>query len=223
MLQAVIFDLDGTIIDSEPLHTEAVLRILQERGIVLDPWELDRYIGISSSVMWSEMRIRFGLRESVEALGALQHRRNIEMLEDAGSILIPGVMELLRDIRGQRLSMAIASSSTKDYIEAVVERYSMARYFDRLVSGEEVPRGKPSPDVFLRAAVLLQVAPESCVVIEDSDNGLAAAREAGIRSVGFRNPRSGRQSLALADRIVDDIRDITVDLLRNLADSSSSA
>lgn len=223
MLRAVIFDLDGTIIDSEPLHTEAVIRILRERGIVLDPRDLDTFIGISSSVMWSEMRERFGLRESIEALGTLQHSRNIEMLVDSGSILIPGIMDLLRDIRGQDLATAIASSSTKDYIEAVVQRYSLAGYFDCLVSGEEVPRGKPKPDIFLRAAELLKVEPDSCVVIEDSDNGLTAAREAGIRSVGFRNPNSGRQTLSLADRVVDDIREITLDLLRNLADSETSA
>ncbi len=223
MLRAVIFDLDGTIIDSEPLHTEAVLRILYERGSVLDSRELDTYIGISSSVMWSEMRDRFGLQESVEALGTLQHSRNIEMLDDSGSILIPGIMNLLRNIRGQDLATAIASSSTKEYIEAVVERYFLAGYFDCLVSGEEVPRGKPKPDIFLRTAELLKVEPDSCVVIEDSDNGLTAAREAGIRSVGFRNPNSGRQTLSLADRVVDDIREITLDLLRNLADSKTSA
>lgn len=223
MLDAVIFDLDGTIIDSEPMHTQAVLRILRERNIDLEPRELDGYIGISSSVMWSEMRTRFGLEESIEALGILQHRSNIEMLEGSGSILIPGIMELLRDIKGQGLSTAIASSSTKEYIEAVVERYSLARYFDCLVSGEEVPRGKPSPDIFLRAAELLRVEPESCVVIEDSDNGLTASRKAGIRSVGFRNPNSGRQALSLADLVVEDIREITLDLLRNLADSKASA
>ena len=223
MLHAIIFDLDGTIIDSEPLHTEAVLRILQERGIRLDPKELNAYIGISSSVMWSEMKNRFSLEESIEELRAVQNRRNMEMLNKTRSIMVPGVLDLLKDIKKQKLSTAIASSSSKKDLDAVVEKYSLARYFDYLVSGEEVPRGKPSPDVFLRAAELLQVEPESCIIIEDSDNGLAAARAAGIPSIGFRNPNSGCQSLSLADRIVNNIGEVTVNLLRGLAESRAPA
>ncbi|NLJ45991.1 MAG: HAD-IA family hydrolase, partial [Treponema sp.] len=99
------------------------------------------------------------------------------------------------------------------------DEYSLERYVDCIVSGEEVARGKPNPDVFLRAAELLGVEPEACVVIEDSDNGLAAARAAGIRSIGYRNPNSGRQSLATADRIVEDIRAISLSMLEQLVDS----
>ena len=223
MLKAVLFDLDGTIIDSEPLHTEAVLRILRDRAVVLGSSDLDRFIGISSSVMWEEMRERFGFTESVETLKTLQHRVNVEMLEVSESILIPGVLPLLHDIRAMGIRSAVASSSTREYIETVLAKYELDTLFDIIVSGEEVPRGKPRPDVFLRAAELLGVEPESCVVIEDSDNGLTAAREAGIRSIGFRNPNSGRQSLSLADRIVDDIREISVALLESLVDSESAA
>lgn len=223
MLKAVLFDLDGTIIDSEPLHTEAVLRMLRERDVELGPSDLERFIGISSSVMWREIRERFRLTESVETLKTLQHRANVEMLESSESILIPGVLSLLKDLRVSGIRAAVASSSTRDYIETVLVRYGIAVFFDAFVSGEEVPRGKPRPDVFLRAAELLGVEPESCVVIEDSDNGLTAAREAGIRSIGFRNPNSGRQTLSFADRIVDDIREISVALLQRLVDSESAA
>ena len=219
MLKAVLFDLDGTIIDSEPLHTEAVLRLLRDRSVDLKASDLDRFIGISSSVMWREMRERFGFAESVEALKELQHRANVEMLEDSESILIPGVLPLLRDLRDRGIRTAVASSSTREYIETVLSKYELDSLFDVVVSGEEVPRGKPRPDVFLRAAELLGVEPGSCVVIEDSDNGLTAAREAGIRSIGFRNPNSGRQALSLADRIVDDIREVSVALLQRLVDS----
>ena len=218
MLKAVLFDLDGTLVDSEPLHTEAVLRLLRDRSVDLKASDLDRFIGISSSVMWGEMRERFGFAEPVESLKSLQHRANVEMLEDSESILIPGVLPLLRDLRDRGIRSAVASSSTRDYIETVLSKYELDSLFDVVVSGEEVPRGKPRPDVFLRAAELLGVEPGSCVVIEDSDNGLTAAREAGIRSIGFRNPNSGRQALSLADRIVDDIREVSVALLQRLVD-----
>lgn len=219
MLQAVLFDLDGTIIDSEPLHTEAVLRILRDRSIDLKPSDLEKFIGISSSIMWEEMQKSFGFLESVESLKALQHRMNLEMLLESGSILIPGILELLGELKTAGIRTAIASSSSRAYIEAVVDEYSLERYVDCIVSGEEVARGKPNPDVFLRAAELLGVEPEACVVIEDSDNGLAAARAAGIRSIGYRNPNSGRQSLATADRIVEDIRAISLSMLEQLIDS----
>lgn len=222
MLKAVLFDLDGTIIDSEPLHTAVVLRILRDRSIRLEPSDLDRYIGISSSVMWREIREVYGFPESVDELKSLQYELNVGMLEESGSILIPGVLDLLQELRSQGIRTAVASSSARDYIETALARYELAAYFDAVVSGEEVPRGKPRPDVFLRAAELLGAEPGSCVVLEDSDNGLTAAREAGIRSVGFRNPNSGMQNLSFADRIVDDIREISVFFLRNLVDSGSS-
>ncbi len=222
MLKAVLFDLDGTIIDSEPMHTAAVVKILEDRSVRPDPSDLDRYIGISSTVMWRDMRDAHGFSESVDELKALQLNLNIEMLGKAGSILVPGVLELLRDLRAQGIRTAVASSSARDYIETVLARYGIAVFFDTVVSGEEVPRGKPRPDVFLRAAELLGVEPKSCVVLEDSDNGLTAAREAGIRAVGFRNPNSGRQTLSLADRVVDDMRHVSVGLLRSLVDSESA-
>jgi HAD superfamily hydrolase (TIGR01509 family) len=200
-----------------------VLRILRDRGVILEPSDLDRFIGISSSVMWEEMRERFGLVESVKTLKNLQNRANVEMLECSESILIPGVLPLLRDLRTLGIRTAVASSSTRKYIEMVLAKYELERLFDIIVSGEEVPRGKPRPDVFLKAAELLGVEPGSCVVIEDSDNGLTAAREAEIRSIGFRNPNSGRQTLSLADRIVDDIREVSIVLLKSLVDSESAA
>ncbi|HSV56565.1 MAG TPA: HAD-IA family hydrolase, partial [Magnetospirillaceae bacterium] len=144
-------------------------------------------------------------------------KMNIEMLEKGGCILVPGIAELLRKLRRRKIRAAIASSSTREYILAALAAHGLESWFDQVVSSEEVPRGKPRPDVFLRAAEVLGVRPEDCVIIEDSDNGLAAAREAGIRSIGFRNPNSGCQSLALADRIVDSVREIRMGMLASLA------
>ena len=223
MLKAVIFDLDGTIIDSEPLHSEAVLRIFREHSITLAKGDLDRYIGISNTVMWREMRRDHGLIESIEDLKAQQYKLNLELLNAAGSILMPGVPELLENLRSHGIAMAIASSSAREYITTVVAEYGLDGYFSHLVSGEEVPRGKPRPDIFLKAAELLGTSPSDCVVIEDSDNGLNAAREAGIRAVGIQNSNSGNQSLALADRVVKSIPEITIELLNKLVDPTPAA
>ncbi len=217
LLKAVIFDMDGVIIDSESLHIEVVLDILKGLDIVLSYNDITGYIGISNSYMWGELIGRYGIRKTVSELIDIQHVMNIEVLDSHEDIAMPGIIELLEEIKNSGLKTAIASSSTIDYIDAVVDKLGIARYFDAIISGEQVARGKPNPDIFIRAAELLDVRPAECIVIEDSDNGIRAAVDAGIRVIGLKNPNSGNQSLAGADRVVHSLGEINVPLMHDVA------
>lgn len=220
LLKAVIFDMDGVIIDSEPLHIEVVLDVLKGLDINLSYDDITRYIGISNSYMWNELAGKYSIRKTVDELIDIQHAMNIDVLDTHEDITMPGVIELLDEIKSNELKTAIASSSTIDYIDAVVDKLGIARHFDAIVSGEQVARGKPQPDIFIRAAESLGVSPAECVVIEDSDNGIRAARGAGMKVIGLKNPNSGNQSLAGADRVVHSLREITMPLLNGMVGES---
>lgn len=216
MLEAVLFDMDGVIIDSEPLHIRVVMDILKNRGVDISFDHLKRFIGVSNTEMWTALIAEFRLDATAAGLSRAQHEMNIRALDEHDDLMIPGTGELLRDIRKHRLKTAIASSSNPEYIRAVIDKLYIAGFFDTVVSGEQVPRGKPMPDIFVKTAELLDVQPGDCVVIEDSDHGVRAAVAAGMKVIGFRNPHSGSQLLAQAHYTVDSISDISMGLLRSV-------
>ena len=109
---------------------------------------------------------------------------------------IPGIIELLDEIKRARVKIGLASSSVRSFIALVLNNLEINHYFDAVVSGEDVKRSKPQPDIFLKAAEKLQVSPDACLVIEDSQHGVKAAIQAGMTCIGFNNPNSGSQDLS---------------------------
>ena len=216
MIEAVIFDMDGVLIDSEPLHfkvDEMVLKLLQvDKG----KHYLERFVGYTNPAMWKIIKEENQLEQSIEALIELQMRIKLDFLEKNNFVAIDGVLELLNNIQAKKIPLAIASSSPRIFIEAVIVKIQIEKYFQIVVSGEEVPKSKPEPDVFLKAAELLDVKPERCIVIEDSKSGTLAAKSAGMKCVGFRNSNSGNQDLSFADLIVDDFNEISLPRIDNL-------
>lgn len=216
MIRAVIFDMDGVIIDSEPLHLRVVFEILASHGVQLAAGAVMEYVGRSNSSMWAELIPRYGITAGVAAIMELQNAMNIRALRENTGIMVPGIPALLAAITRERLKTAIASSSTMEYIRAVLDALDLTPHFGTVVSGEEVLRGKPAPDIFLAAAAGLGAAPGDCAVIEDSGHGVTAALAAGMKVAGFRNPNSGNQDLSRAHAVVDSMEDITVALLHGL-------
>lgn len=210
MLKAVIFDLDGVIIDSEPLHFEADVLTMRDYGMELTEAVLISYVGTSGPEMWAELIGKYGIPDTLPNIIAKQLHHKKELLAEATLTAIPGVRELLECIKHSGFRIGLASSSSRFFIEAVITSLGIAGYFEAVASGEEVALSKPAPDVFLRAAELLGVKPEHCVVIEDSANGVRAAKAAGMRCIGFVNLNSGMQDLAAADLIVEAIGEIDI-------------
>ncbi len=146
-MKAVIFDMDGVLIDSEPLH---------------------------------------------------------------------GITELLQCLEENNIKMAVASSSSMVFIETVLKKLSIERYFEFYISGENIIKSKPEPDIFLKAAQMLRTEPAQCIVIEDSKNGVIAAKRAGMKCIGYINTNSGNQDLSPATKIIDNFHSLTFETLQNL-------
>jgi HAD superfamily hydrolase (TIGR01509 family) len=208
MIKAVIFDMDGVLIDSEPLHCRADNQLLKELGAVAPENYLDRFAGWTDDAMWKAIKTDYPITKSISEIKELQVPIKLKMLQESDLKAISGVVELLEEIKKEQILIALASSSPKIFIEAVVKKIEIGKYFEALLSGEEVERSKPEPDIFLKAALLLNVKPSECLVVEDSKSGTVAAKKAGMKCIGFRNLSSGDQDLSEADVIVNEIRDI---------------
>ncbi|MCX4431902.1 HAD family hydrolase [Streptomyces mirabilis] len=180
---SVIFDLDGTLVDSEPNYFEAGRQTLAEQGITDFTWaEHERYVGISTRetvALWQE---RYGLRPPLDALLADMNRRYLELAR-AATHVYPEMRKFVELLAAEGASMAVASGSSPAAIEAILTGTGLAAHLTTVVSADEVAHGKPAPDVFLEAARRLEADPADCVVLEDAAPGAAAAHAAGMRCI----------------------------------------
>lgn len=220
MIKAVIFDNDGVLIDSEPLHIETDIQVLSLYGVKQKQEDLHRFIGVKDSDMWPILISEFNLSATTEEL--LEHksriRKNVFTAEHVSPIC--GIPELFSYIREAGLKIAVASSSSKALVAPLVSAMGLMGYLDALVAGEDVTNGKPHPESYLLAAKLLGVLPSECVAIEDSSFGVASAKAAGCICIGFASVFAPKQDLSAADHIVTDIRAIISDNLLGLKKDS---
>ncbi|MGK9254024.1 HAD family phosphatase [Paenibacillus sp. P22] len=208
MIKAFLFDMDGVIIDSEPLHFDVDIRVMAYLGAEITQTELEPYVGMTNPAMWKAIKEQYGFPHSTEEIIDYQLKDKLQELDKLDIEPIEGIRELLDELRSHGVAIGLASSSPRVFIEAVLGKFGLADYFGCIVSGEEVPQGKPAPDVYLEAASVLGIQPADCVVLEDSRNGVRAAKAAGMRAIGFINPNSGNQDLSEADFTVERIGDI---------------
>jgi beta-phosphoglucomutase family hydrolase len=213
-LKAVIFDMDGVIIDSEPAHHEVCKKMFRELDInMTDEEYLTRYIGTSNTDMWGMIKEKYLIQESIQELVIRQTEGCLKQLKESNEVPIHGVRELLEELRDKRIKIGLASSSAMETINVILDKFNISSYFSAVVSGENLEKSKPDPTIFLVAAKLLSVNPNECLVIEDSSHGVTAAKKAGMKCIGFRNPNSGSQDISHADLIVDSIQSIDINKL----------
>lgn len=216
MLKAVIFDMDGVIIDSEPMHAKAAVMAMKKYNIDIPIEYAYKFIGTKMSYMCSRMVEDFNMTISPEELTAANNEMKRLLLENEGYPAIPYVIELIRDLYDHELQLIIASSSGSAAIEYVMDSFNIRRYFSGYISGDMVTRPKPAPDIFLQAAERFGLAPSECLVIEDSYNGVTAARAAGMACIGFYNPNSGQQDLSRADFIVEGFDEVDYNFINQV-------
>jgi HAD superfamily hydrolase (TIGR01509 family) len=198
--KAVIFDMDGVIVDSEPRHEKAFLEVIREIGFG-DQLNLKfaDYVGRSDKELWIDFVSVHKPAQPLEELLAMKRKRVIEII-GREQPLFDGLPALVNKL-AVRYPLALASGSERAVVEAVLDLQNLRQLFSVTVSGSDISRGKPAPDIFLRTAELLGVAPRDCWVIEDSKPGIAAALAAGMRVVAITNTHPATE-LAHATKVV---------------------
>jgi HAD superfamily hydrolase (TIGR01509 family) len=214
---AIIFDLDGVLLDSEQRWNEAKEALVREAGGTWLEEAPEVMMGMSSPEWSAYLRDDLGVQRDLDAINDDVVRRMHESYED-GLPLLPGALETVRALAA-RWPLGLASSSNREIIDVFLERSGVGDLFGATVSSEQVERGKPAPDVYVETARRLGVDPRACVAIEDSANGLRAAHAAGMPVVAAPNPHypPGDDALALAAAVVDGVGDVTTELVASLA------
>lgn len=207
-MKAVIFDMDGVIIDSEPVHFRLETRMLSELGLNLPLEEHESFLGTSSYEFFETLKKRYLLSASVEALVTEERERYMEQLQSIELPLIPGIPELVRTLHTEGFPLAVASSAPHEQIDLVMTKSGLGHFFPVRISGDDVMRSKPDPGIFLKTAEALNTPPASCWVLEDSANGIAAARAAGMHAIAYCAPSAPSQDLSAAEAVVNSITEV---------------
>lgn len=215
--KCIIFDMDGVLVNSEPLHFEFAKGLFESLGIIVSRKQHESFVGTTSRSMWTIIKKTHNLPFTVPELILKEHSGFLVYLESRKSLKhIQGISELLDRLIDAGFILALASSSPHKLINYFLSKCKIDKYFPVRVSGDDVNHGKPDPEIFLKAAGLTGVKPKDCLVIEDSANGIDAAVRAGMKCVGYRNPGSGNQNLRAADLILDSFDRLTVTLIKEL-------
>ncbi len=208
MTEAVVFDMDGLLIDSEQVWDDVRENLAKERGGRYDETSQRDMMGMSSTEWSSYMHDRVGLAESPEEINRIVVEQMLQRYE-AGPPWIPGAIDAVRRIAGS-YTLGLASSSNRELIDAVLEAGGIADLFAATVSSEEVARGKPAPDVYLEAARRLGADPARCVAIEDSHSGIRSAKAAGMTCIAIPNAHfPPGDAAAEADVLLDRLDELT--------------
>ena len=220
MLRAVILDMDGTLLDSEPIHAEAFNGFLERIGVT-ERLDVDSdVVGYDLETICKKCIERFRLKIDVDEYKRGQHDYTLELFSSLELKETAGLTPFLRELKAEDVLTAVASATQGDIVDVILKRMGVAPYIDVICGFESVQNMKPAPDIFLLAAEKLGVAPEECLVIEDSPAGIQAARAAGMKSVAIYCNTKTPEQAGNADLIVNDFRELTLSVIEKLRSDS---
>lgn len=204
MFKGVIFDLDGVLIDSEPLHVEATNRVLKKFGFSLTEEENRPFEGLRENEYWLALKKRFGIDEKADKLINEENEEMWKILKERKLKPREGVLELLKYLKDKGFKLAVASSSPKKQVEYMLESMGILELLDVVIGGDEVDRGKPDPEIFLKTAELLKLKPDEILVVEDSINGIEGAKRAGMDVIPFGKWNNGVKNFSELRRKIEE-------------------
>jgi len=209
MVKTVIFDMDGVLVNSEPLHHEVSLVQFKNLNIEVTDDIFATFTGNSNKMIYQKLKDRFQLEQEISDLIASKNTLFIDAFDKKEDLhLMPGVKDLIIDLYKNGVQLIVASSSEMEIIDKVFERFDLNNYFTHKISGNDFPESKPNPAIFLKAASYSKAPIEECVIIEDSTNGIKAAKAAGIFCIGYKSEGVDSQDQSLADIIIYDFKDL---------------
>ena len=217
MIQTVIFDMYGVIVDTEPVHRYAYFKQFDELNITVTEEMYTSFTGFSTRNTFQKLKEFFVIEQEVEDL--IQRKRTIfnDAFDSKADLeLLEGVENLIKELHQNGMQLILASSASKVTIERVFSRFKLHDYFTHVVSGEDFPKSKPHPAIFEHAASLSVAPKERCIVIEDSTNGIQASVSAGIFCVGYNSFHSKDQDLSKANTIVQHFNELNFEKIRDL-------
>ncbi len=210
MIKGLVFDMDGVIIDSEPIHIDLTVQVMRDVGREPSPGEGYEFIGVINEEMWPILIARHDIKESPEELMERQMHYVKKRFFEEKLEPIDGIPELMQAAKQLGIKIALATSSPRYFAEHILKNVGVEAYFDALVTADEITQGKPNPEIYTKAAHALGLEPFECVAIEDAAKGIQAAKGAGMKCIGFLNLNSGLLDTSLADFVVSSIRDINL-------------
>ena len=204
----IIFDMDGVLLDSEPMHQEIIYETFQLKGIPFDKAYIQTLTGMSAFPMWEKVKRDAQRTESVEELMQFHRDYFFKRLPEMKVPLVPHVKEVLEKFKNEGKHLSLASSSGRKLIDIFTQQTNITHYFEVIMSGDDVQYSKPNPEIFLKVAQWYHLPATQFTVIEDSTNGVKAAKSAGMQCVGFQNPLSGGQDLSQADLLIHSMQEL---------------
>ncbi|MGO1368855.1 MAG: HAD family hydrolase [Senegalia sp. (in: firmicutes)] len=214
MIKAIIFDMDGVIVNSEPELIKIEIEYMKNLGVTITKSDLDEFVGTNSYYMFNKLKNKYNLNKTVDEIVDEVRAIYLDHIQSKENVnAIKGVINLIRELKNRGIRMVVASSSPVSWIEKTIDTLEIRDCFEELISGDFVKESKPQPDIFLYALDKLNIKNDEAIVIEDSENGVTASKRAGIKVIGYMGDESSNQDLSHADIVIKNFDEINLDEL----------
>ena len=216
-IKAVIFDMDGVIVNSEPIESLALEKMLAEYGKqpIFNKGGLIHVPGVTNDDYWKLLMNTYNINEDVAVLRKKKRKIFVDILK-MGIIPMPGVLELIKKLKKGKIKVGVASSRFLKHVFLILELLEIKNLFNTIIGPAEGIRKKPFPDIYLEAAKTMEVNPGLCIALEDTETGVISAKAAGMKIIAIPNKHTTHQNFSKADKIVDSLSEITIQMLKTL-------
>ncbi|PZR19604.1 MAG: ABC transporter ATP-binding protein [Flavobacterium psychrophilum] len=217
MIKAVIFDMDGVVVNTEPVGYRANQELYKSLNIVVPDEVYGTFIGNSDKMIVQKLKDLYPIALTHEELLDEKYRYYFNAFDTAEDLeMLPGVKDLIIDLYKNGMRLILASSASNRKIQKVFTRFGLHDYFDHAISGEDFEESKPNPAIFNEAVAKSGYSKDECIVIEDSTNGIKAAKAAGIYCMGYNSGHTMGQDTSLADKVITDFSQLNYDIIKNI-------